>query len=211
MPLRRRGDDRFDSITRRRADGQRADQRRLHMDGDEPGCFCDGVPTIRTRRRQRARRRDPQCRHRTSSVATRGGDHDQRDASCAGANSRSGAHTRTNSDARADAGTHTQPRRRRRRPTPTPAPTPAPVPTPTPPPAPVPVPVKPIDVSGKATAVSGSCPNIVFQVKDRTVYTTILTTYKKTSCNNIDKGMDLDISGMEMSDQRVRADQVTKK
>jgi hypothetical protein len=51
----------------------------------------------------------------------------------------------------------------------------------------------------------------VFQVKDRTVYTTILTTYKKISCANIDKGMDLDISGMEMSDQRVRADQVTKK
>ncbi len=98
-------------------------------------------------------------------------------------------------------------------PTPTPAPTPTPTPTPTPSPtpAPVPVPGKPIQLSGKVGAVSGACPNIVFQLKDRTVYTTVLTTYSKTSCDRIDKGMDLDISGVEMSDQRVRADQVTKK
>jgi hypothetical protein len=73
------------------------------------------------------------------------------------------------------------------------------------------VPITPIQLSGKAGPVSGTCPNIVFQVKDRTVYTTSLTIYKKTSCADIDKGTDLDVSGMVMSDERVRADQVTKK
>ena len=96
-------------------------------------------------------------------------------------------------------------------PTPTPTPAPTPVPTPAPPPVPVPVPVAPIQLSGKAGVVSGACPNIVFQLKDRTVYTTSLTSFQKISCSNIDKGTDLDISGMEMSDQRIRADQVTKK
>jgi hypothetical protein len=86
-----------------------------------------------------------------------------------------------------------------------------PTPTPTPPPTPVPVPVREVRFSGKANQISGVCPVIIFTVKDRTVYTTPLTEFNKTSCDRIDKGTDLEIRGMEMSDGRVRADEVTRK
>jgi hypothetical protein len=95
-------------------------------------------------------------------------------------------------------------------PTPTPTPSPSPTPTPAPPPSP-PVPVKKIDLSGKAGAVSGVCPFIAFQMKDRAIYTTVLTDFRRTSCDQIDKGTELSVEGWEMSDQRIRADQVTKK
>lgn len=96
-------------------------------------------------------------------------------------------------------------------PPPTPTPTPSPTPSPTPTPTPVPVPVRPIDLSGKAGQVSGTCPAITFQMKDRSIYTTSLTAFKKTTCDRIDKGTELDVSGMLMSDGRVRADEVTRK
>jgi hypothetical protein len=71
--------------------------------------------------------------------------------------------------------------------------------------------VGPIELSGKAGQISGACPAITFEIKDRTVYTTLLTVYTKTSCDRIDKGTDLKVNGMEMSDGRVRADEVTRK
>jgi hypothetical protein len=71
--------------------------------------------------------------------------------------------------------------------------------------------VRPIDLSGKATQPSGACPVITFVIKERTIYTTALTVFNKTTCDRIDKGMDLQIKGMEMSDGRVRADEVTRK
>jgi hypothetical protein len=48
-------------------------------------------------------------------------------------------------------------------------------------------------------------------MKDRAIYTTPSTEFEKTSCDRIDKGTDLEIRGMEMSDGRVRADQVKRK
>jgi hypothetical protein len=75
----------------------------------------------------------------------------------------------------------------------------------------VPVPVGSIHLSGKANQVSGTCPAITFEMKDRTIYTTALTSFEKTSCDRIDKGTDLEINGMEMSDGRVRADEVKRK
>jgi hypothetical protein len=75
----------------------------------------------------------------------------------------------------------------------------------------VPVPVGPIQLSGKAGPVSGVCPLITFVIKERTIYTTPLTVYTKTSCDRIDKGMDLEIKGMEMSDGRVQAEEVKRK
>jgi hypothetical protein len=100
-------------------------------------------------------------------------------------------------------------------PTPTPTPTPTPVPTPTPAPTPlptpVPVPVRPIQVSGKANQLAGTCPAITFDVKDRSIYTTALTSFTKTSCDQIEKGTELEVKGMEMSDGRVRADEVKRK
>jgi len=48
-------------------------------------------------------------------------------------------------------------------------------------------------------------------VKDRQIYTTLLTDFRRISCDQVDKGTDLSVKGWEMSDQRIRADQVTKK
>jgi len=75
----------------------------------------------------------------------------------------------------------------------------------------VPVPVRPIELSGKASQVSGTCPAIAFELKGRDIYTTALTSFTKTSCDRIDKGTELEVKGMEMSDGRVRADEVKRK
>lgn len=71
--------------------------------------------------------------------------------------------------------------------------------------------MKEIDLSGKAGPVSGICPLISFTLKDRQIYTTLLTVFRRISCDQVDKGTDVSIKGWEMSDQRVRADQLTKK
>lgn len=104
-------------------------------------------------------------------------------------------------------------------PSPAPAPTPAPTPAPAPPPPspsppappPVPVPVKQIELSGKVGPVSGFCPLISFNLKDRQVYTTLLTDFRRTLCVQVDKGTEVSVEGWQMSDQRVRADVVSRK
>lgn len=96
-------------------------------------------------------------------------------------------------------------------PAPTPGPAPAPAPAPAPPPPAGPVPIAPITISGKIGDVSGACPAISFQLRDRQVYTTSETEFRKTPCSKIDRGTDVEVEGMEMSDARVRADRVTKK
>ena len=102
-------------------------------------------------------------------------------------------------------------------PAPTPTPTPAPTPTPTPAPAPTPTPTptpspeQPIELSGKAGSVSGTCPAITFEVKDRVIYTSAETEFRKTTCDRIKRGDDLAIEGLEMADRRILASRVTKK
>jgi len=39
----------------------------------------------------------------------------------------------------------------------------------------------------------------------------LLTDFRRTSCDDIDKKIELTVTGWQMSDQRVRADSVTKK
>lgn len=100
-------------------------------------------------------------------------------------------------------------------PAPTPAPSPSPTPSPAPepaptPPAPAPVPVRRIELSGRISDVSGTCPAIQFDLGERTVYTTDDTEFKKTACQKIDRGTELKVEGMEMSNGSVRADRVTK-
>jgi hypothetical protein len=95
-------------------------------------------------------------------------------------------------------------------PSPAPAPPPAPKPVPPPPPSP-PTPERPMDLDGKTGGVSGDCPSITFQLKGFAVYTTSQTDFRRTSCDRIDKGTDVHVDGMLMSDGRVRADQVTKR
>jgi hypothetical protein len=60
-------------------------------------------------------------------------------------------------------------------------------------------------------SISGSCPAIRFEVRDRDVYTTSETEFKKSSCSRLDRGDNVEVVGMEMSDGRVRADVVRKR
>ena len=101
-------------------------------------------------------------------------------------------------------------------PTPAPAPTPAPpapepppTPPPPPPPSPAPIPIRRIELSGRIGDVSGACPSIRFELRDRTVYTTSLTNFREIKCGKIDRGTELEVDGMVMSDGTVRADRVT--
>jgi hypothetical protein len=88
-------------------------------------------------------------------------------------------------------------------PTPTPAPTPTPTPTPTPPqpvPNPPPAPTPPpapqaITIEGKIAKLSGSCPNLEFDVKDTTVLTTINTTITHGSCKDLKKNTSVTVTG----------------
>lgn len=91
---------------------------------------------------------------------------------------------------------------------PPPAPAPPPPPAPTPPPPTEPVPVRQIELSGEVQSVSGVCPLIVFQLNDQTVYTTAVTEIKSGPCKDIGRGQNVSVKGWEMSDGRIRADEV---
>lgn len=96
-------------------------------------------------------------------------------------------------------------------PAPTPSPSPEPSPTPAPTPSPGPTPVSQTDLSGRIDSISGACPALTFTVKSQTIFTTSATDFRKTSCTDLRKGMDVKISGWLMSDGTVRADQVEKR
>jgi len=66
-------------------------------------------------------------------------------------------------------------------------------------------------LSGKAGVVSGTCPSITFELKGHTVYTTPVTSFERTSCDRIDKGTDVEITGVVMPDNRVQANEVKRK
>lgn len=64
-----------------------------------------------------------------------------------------------------------------------------------------------IELEGKLEAdPQGSCPTVRFVVKDRTVYTTSGTTYARGKCGDLKKKTEVEIRGMLMSDNTVRAD-----
>ena len=77
---------------------------------------------------------------------------------------------------------------------------------PTPPPGPVPV--RPMDVDGRIESISGSCPVVTFEVKNRTVYTTSDTRYEDGRCRDLERREKVKVRGMLMSDGKVRADEV---
>ena len=64
---------------------------------------------------------------------------------------------------------------------------------------------------GEVDFVSGTCPAIVFVLKGRTVYTTASTAIKGGPCRDVKKGADVTVKGYEMSDSRVRADEIRMK
>ena len=96
-------------------------------------------------------------------------------------------------------------------PTPAPSPTPAPTPTPAPSPGPSPSPSPPpkpekIQLEGDVDEVSGRCPAVVFELKNRIVFTTSDTNFKKGNCEDL-RGDDVKVSvdGEVQTNGRVRA------
>jgi hypothetical protein len=102
-------------------------------------------------------------------------------------------------------------------PTPTPAPTPSPSPTPAPAPAPTPNPPPPapppaggqtVNLSGRISSLSGTCPDVSFQVDGRRVLTSAATDYDDGRCSSLSNRDRVRVSGRTRSDGRVDAQQI---
>ena len=72
----------------------------------------------------------------------------------------------------------------------------------------MPIPIRSVSFSGRAAGISGVCPAITFTVGSRSVYTNADTNFKKLTCGTLRNGDDVQIKGTEMSDGRVRADEI---
>lgn len=57
----------------------------------------------------------------------------------------------------------------------------------------------------------GICPLVVFDVKKTHVVTTLTTEYDRLSCESLRKGSDVEVEGVRLSRDSVRADKVTIK
>jgi hypothetical protein len=64
-------------------------------------------------------------------------------------------------------------------------------------------------LSGRVSAVSGSCPALTFAVEGTSVYTTSATTFSRGPCKDLKNDKKVTVNGWLMSDGRVRADEVT--
>jgi hypothetical protein len=96
-------------------------------------------------------------------------------------------------------------------PSPGPAPEPPPGPSPTPPPTPGPQPPPPpttVEFGGEVKELGGSCPELRFEVKNRTVVTNGDTAYKKGDCSDVREDRKVDVTGQLLSDGRVLAQSV---
>jgi hypothetical protein len=78
-------------------------------------------------------------------------------------------------------------------------------------PNPTPTPGKSIKFEGRVSSAFGVCPVLLFSVEDRDVFTLPGTGYSKGDCKDVRNGADVQVEGVQMSDGRVRADQVTIK
>jgi hypothetical protein len=68
--------------------------------------------------------------------------------------------------------------------------------------------VSEITLVGEARTVSGTCPTLTFTVQTRTVYTTEQTMFSRGPCRDLQNGREVEVRGMLMSDNRVRADRI---
>lgn len=93
-------------------------------------------------------------------------------------------------------------------PSPTPTPTPTPPPTPEPTPAPTPTPTT-VDVSGKISQLSGTCPSVEFVVSDRRVQTSPSTQFNGGSCNDLKNKMSVAVHGAALDAGIIAAQTVT--
>jgi hypothetical protein len=59
--------------------------------------------------------------------------------------------------------------------------------------------------------VSGTCPTITFVLKGDTFYTTSSTTFRRGPCTDVKRDAEISVKGWEMSDGRIRCDEITIK
>lgn len=67
---------------------------------------------------------------------------------------------------------------------------------------------RPIEVSGHAILVDGSCPNLSFMVEVRRIFTTADTRFRGGSCRDVRTGVEVRVEGRVQSDGRIRATEV---
>jgi hypothetical protein len=103
-------------------------------------------------------------------------------------------------------------------PTPTPPPPPPPAPTPpppapTPPPAPAPPTPPPTEVrlEGRIDIIVGACPDLRLVVDDTVVITTSRTTFRRRSCDDLERRDTVKITGLRQADGTVVASEVERK
>ena len=65
-----------------------------------------------------------------------------------------------------------------------------------------------VELEGRLSGLSGSCPTVTFKVRAQDVYTTSSTRYDDGRCGDLRNGQSVEIRGTLMSDGRVRADRV---
>jgi Domain of unknown function (DUF5666) len=56
--------------------------------------------------------------------------------------------------------------------------------------------------------LSGGCPDIVFTLQGRIVYSDRSTEFRKSRCGDLANGQDVKVKGQRYSDGRVRADRI---
>ena len=68
--------------------------------------------------------------------------------------------------------------------------------------------MRPITLEGTVSAPSGTCPTLRFTVDGRIVTTSTATEFSKGPCKDLRQGIEVEVRGMLMSDDSVRADRV---
>lgn len=65
-----------------------------------------------------------------------------------------------------------------------------------------------IEVEGRISNLSGSCPNVSFTVAGRIVFTDSNTTFDDGSCRDLVDGIEVEVDGELLDDGRIRATEV---
>lgn len=65
-----------------------------------------------------------------------------------------------------------------------------------------------VTLLGEVRSIAGACPALTFTLQNRVVYTTEQTMFSKGPCRELQNNVEVEVRGMLMSDNRVRADRV---
>jgi hypothetical protein len=98
-------------------------------------------------------------------------------------------------------------------PTPSPAPTPAPTPSPTPTPAPTPTPTPTptpvvVQVEGRVSSVTGTCPAVSFSVGGSRVSAGPQTEYRRGNCQHVQDGATVLVVGQQTANGSITATRI---